>query len=73
MITRTFDKLTRLTADQSYDWWLLRKKFRLEGLHPLIREIDVFPLGQQYLVRSLVSMYLFIPAPGLALSGYTLR
>jgi len=37
MIKRNLDKLTVLTADKGYDWWILRQRLRAEGVKPVIR------------------------------------
>ena len=37
LLKRNLDKLSTLTADKGYDWWLLRNKLRAEGVKPLIR------------------------------------
>ena len=37
VLKRNLDKLSTVTADKGYDWWLLRNKLRAEGVKPLIR------------------------------------
>ena len=37
LLKRNLDKLSTITADKGYDWWLLRNKLRAEGVKPLIR------------------------------------
>jgi len=37
LLTRNLDKLTVLTADKGYDWELLRRKLRSEGVKPVIK------------------------------------
>ena len=37
MLKRNLDKLSIITADKGYDWWLLRNKLRAEGVKPVIR------------------------------------
>jgi IS5 family transposase len=37
LLTRNIDKLSVLTADKGYDWELLRRKLRSEGIKPVIK------------------------------------
>ena len=37
LLKRNLDKVTVLTADKGYDWWLLRQKLRAEGVEPVIK------------------------------------
>lgn len=37
VLKRNLDKLSTITADKGYVWWLLRNKLRAEGVKPLIR------------------------------------
>ena len=37
VLKRNLDKLSTITADKGYDWWLLSNKLRAEGVKPLIR------------------------------------
>ncbi|AWB28524.1 IS5 family transposase [Halococcoides cellulosivorans] len=37
MVKRNLYKLSILTADKGYDWWLLRQRLRAEGVKPVIR------------------------------------
>ena len=37
VLKRNLEKLSVVTADKGYDWWLLRNKLRAEGVKPLIR------------------------------------
>ena len=37
VLKRNLDKLSTITADKGYDWWLLKNKLRAEGVNPLIR------------------------------------
>jgi IS5 family transposase len=37
LLTRNLDKLSVLTADKGYDWELLRRKLRSEGVKPVIK------------------------------------
>jgi hypothetical protein len=34
LLKRNLDKLSTITADKGYDWWLLRTKLRAEGVKP---------------------------------------
>ena len=37
VLKRNLNKLSTITADKGYDWWLLRNRLRAEGVKPLIR------------------------------------
>ena len=37
VLKRNLDKLSTITADKGYDWWLLNNRLRAEGVKPLIR------------------------------------
>ena len=37
VLKRNLDKLSVVTADKGYDWWLLRNTLRADGVSPLIR------------------------------------
>jgi len=37
LLERNLDKVTILTADKGYDWWLFRQKLRAEGVKPVIK------------------------------------
>ena len=37
LLKRNLDKVTILTADKGYDWWLFRQKLRAEGVKPVIK------------------------------------
>ena len=37
VLKRNLDKVTVLTADKGYDWWLFRQKLRAEGVKPVIK------------------------------------
>ncbi len=37
LLKRNLDKVSVLTADKGYDWWLLRQKLRSEGVKPVIK------------------------------------
>ena len=37
VLKRNLKKLSIITADKGYDWWLLRNKLHAEGVRPLIR------------------------------------
>jgi IS5 family transposase len=37
LLKRNIDKVTILTADKGYDWWLFRQKLRAEGVKPVIK------------------------------------
>jgi len=37
LLKRNLDKLSIITADKGYDWWLLSNRLREEGVKPLIR------------------------------------
>ena len=37
VLKRNIDKLSIITADKGYDWWLLRNRLLAEGVKPLIR------------------------------------
>jgi len=37
LLKRNLDKVTILTADKGYDWWLFRQKHRAEGIIPVIK------------------------------------
>lgn len=37
LLKRNLDKVTILTADKGYDWWLFRQKLRAEGVTPVIK------------------------------------
>ena len=37
LLTRNIDKVSVLTADKGYDWWLLRQRLRAEGVKPVIK------------------------------------
>ena len=37
ILKRNLDRLSIVTADKGYDWWLLRQKLRAEGVTPVIK------------------------------------
>lgn len=37
VLQRNLDRVTKLTADKGYDWWLFRHKLRAEGVTPVIK------------------------------------
>ncbi len=37
LLKRNINKVSVLTADKGYDWWLLRQKLRAEGVKPVIK------------------------------------
>jgi len=40
LLKRNLDRVTILTADKGYDWWLFRQKLRAEGVKPVIKHSE---------------------------------
>ncbi|MFB6130448.1 MAG: IS5 family transposase, partial [Salinigranum sp.] len=51
VLTRNLDLLETVTADKSYDWDALRRELREEGIRPVIKHREFYPLDMAHNAR----------------------